>query len=151
VALRRAPKISRKAKQASDVKYHIDYEWWEKAGRDLRVYLHSHLCSEHQQVFSNYSGLGEVDWIDPRTAQVRQVNGLEHTLHTHCSLESDYITPHTSLVDAIFRLFLANGNASMTAKELAGRIGRPVDTIRRTLSGTRIYKGIRPLQQESEE
>ena len=92
-----------------------------------------------------------VDWIDPRTAEVRRVDGLEHTLNSHCSLQPDYISPNTSVIDAIFRVFLSNGNSPMTAEELAGRIGRTARTIQRTLSGNRVYKGILPVPSEGEE
>jgi len=151
VALHRAPKIGKVAVLPADIKYHIDYDWWNSANRDLRVYLRSHLCAEHQKVFSTYTGRDVVDWIDPRTAEVRQVDGLEHTLHSHCSLQPDYISPRTSLVDAVFRVFLANGNSPLTAEELAGQVGRPADTIQRTLSGGRIYKGICPVPSEGED
>lgn len=150
MALHRPPTIGKVAVLPTDIKYHIDYDWWQGANRDLRVYLQSHLCTEHQQVFSAYTGRDVVDWIDPRSAEVRQVDGLEHTLHSHCSLEPDYISPRTSLVDAVFRVFLANGNSPLTAEELAGQIGRPSDTIQRTLSGGRVYKGIRPVPLEGE-
>ncbi len=150
MALHKAPKIGRAAKISSDTRYHIEYDWWDSSNRDLRVYLQSHLCAEHRKVFSSYVGQEVVDWIDPRTAEVRQVDGLEHTLNSHCSLQPDYISPNTSVVDAIFRVFLSNGNSPMTAEELAGRIGRPAKTIQRTLSGHRIYKGILPVPSEGE-
>jgi hypothetical protein len=150
VALHQAPKIGRAARIPTNVRYHVDYDWWSKSNRDLRVYLQSHLCAEHQTVFSSYIGQEVVDWIDPRTAQVRQVDGLEHTLNSHCSLQPDYISPRTSMVDAIFRVFLANGNSPMTAEELGGRVGRSAETIQRTLAGNRVYKGIRPVPDEGD-
>lgn len=148
MALHRAPAVGRRATVAVDVKYHIDYDWWTRANRDLRVYLRSHLCQEHQGIFVDYTGLEIVDWIDPRTAEVRQVNGLEHTLHSHCSLLPNYITPHTPMIDAVFRVFLANGNTPLTVDELAARTGRRSETIRRAVGGGRIYKGIRPVPEE---
>lgn len=144
MALHRAPRIGQPVKIRHDVQYHIDYDWWDRTGRDLRVYLQSHLCKEHQELFSDYGGEEQIDWIDPRTAEVRLVDGLEHTLHTHCSLQEEYITSGTSLVDAVFRVFLANGNSPLTADELASIIGQRPETIGRTLGGGRIYKGLRP-------
>ena len=151
MALHKPPIISRTARIKSDTRYHIDYGWWDISNRDLRVYLQSHLCEEHRKVFADYVGQDVVDWIDPSTAEVRQVDGLEHTLNSHCSLQLDYISPRTSVVDAIFRVFLANGNSPMTAEELAGRLGRTARTIQRTLAGDRVYKGIRPVPSEGEE
>jgi hypothetical protein len=43
-------------------------------------------------------------------------------------------------------LFLTNDNIPMTAEELGARLNRPPQTILRTLSGPRVYKGLRPLQ-----
>ena len=148
MALHRAPKIGKVRQVKSETKYHIDYDWWQRADRDLRVYLQSHLCAEHQELFADYAGEEEVDWIDPRTAEVRRVDGLEHTLNSHCSLQPDYITPNTTLVNAIFRVFMANGNSPLNAEELAGLIGRRSEMIERTLGGGRVYKGIRPVDDE---
>ena len=60
-------------------------------------------------------------------------------------LNSDLISPHTTLVDAIFRIFLANGNAPMSPIELAQISGRAPDLILRVLMGEQIYRGLRPL------
>ena len=48
-------------------------------------------------------------------------------------------------------VFLANGNQPLTAPELAEAIARPSDsdTILRTLSGSRVYKGLRPIVLEN--
>jgi hypothetical protein len=149
LALHRRPKIGQIAPPPTTLRYHIDYSWWEKSNRDLRVYLQSHLCTEHQELYARFDELEEIDWIDPRTAEVRKVDGLEHTLHTHCSLQPEYITPNTPLVNAVFRVFLANGNSPMTAEELAGRVGRQPEMITRTLSSGQVYKGIRPIEDEA--
>lgn len=130
-----------------DTAWHIDYKWWEKQERDLRVYLRSHLCREHQAIFQSHLDLQEMDWVDPDTGEVRRVDGLQHTLRTHCSLQRDYITDRTPLVDAVFRVFLANGNTPLTARELGDRLGRNPDAILQTLSGLRVYKGLRPVEE----
>jgi hypothetical protein len=131
-------------KPTLDTHFHIDYAWWERQRRELRVYLQSHLCPEHRAIFEGQDLAEEIDWVDPRTAEVTRVDGLQHTLRTHCSQQADYITEHTALVDAVFRVFLANGNHPLTPKELGLQIGRSAETILRTLSGPTVYKGIRP-------
>ena len=70
---------------------------------------------------------------------------LQHVLITHCAKLEGFISPHTTLVDAIFRIFLANGNVPMTPMELAQLSGRSPDLILRVLTGERIYRGLRPL------
>ena len=130
-----------------DTMFHIDYEWWERADRDLEVYLRSHLCPEHQETFLDMETSVLVDHVDPETAEITRVPGIQHTLITHCAQQPDYITRQTTLVNAVFRVFLANGNTPLSAKDLGHRLGRPPMTILRTLSGVRVYKGIRPYTE----
>lgn len=128
-----------------ETKFHIDFDWWSRADRDLEVYLRSHLCPEHQEAYAEMSPGVEVDSVDPETGEVRRVPGIQHTLITHCAQQPDYLTPQTSLVNAIFRVFLANGNSPLSPNELGEQLGRPARMILRTLSGPRVYKGMRPL------
>ena len=142
-----SPTANRLIKPTLKTKFHIDFDGWERESREYRVYLMSHLCPEHQAAFSDYAGDDVIDAVDPETAEVRKEDGIQHTLRTHCSQAPDFITSHTSLVDAVFRVFIANGNQPLTPEELAERIKRPGqgNTILRTLSGARVYKGLRPV------
>ncbi len=126
--------------------FHIDFDWWQKNERDWHVYLRSLLCPEHQEVFANVQEGQMIDWVDPRTAEVMSVDGIQHTLMSHCARRPDFVTEQTAIVEAVFRLFLTNDNLPMTAEELGARLNRPPQTILRTLSGPRVYKGLRPLQ-----
>lgn len=136
---------SQRIRPTLETKFHIDYEWWDREGQDLRVYLLSHLSPDQREKLVRHSTGGqEIDWIDPVTAEVRRVDPLERALQEACERE-DFITPHTSLVDAIFRAFLQNGNTPLSANELGELIGRPPMTILRTLTGQTVYKGIRPI------
>jgi hypothetical protein len=89
-----------------------------------------------------------VDFVDPQTAEVTQVDGVQHMLISHCAQQPEFIAPHTALVDAIFRVFLANGNSPLSPQELGERLGRPADTILRMLSGGRTYRGLRPVAEK---
>lgn len=131
-----------------DTKFHIDYLWWERADRDLHVYLRSHLCEEHKEAFSELDGDALVDNIDLETGEVSKVPAIQNILISHCSQQSDYITRRTSLVNAVFRLFLSNGNTPLTARELAERIGKQPNMVLRTFSSPRVYKGIRPFTED---
>jgi hypothetical protein len=51
---------------------------------------------------------------------------------------------HSTLVDSVFRIFLANGNTPLTPEDLAEQLGRDPSIILRTLTGPRVYKGLRP-------
>jgi hypothetical protein len=131
-------------KPTINTRYHIDFDWWSQSDRDWRVYLNSLLCVEHQESFADFHDDDMVDWVDPETAEVQQVDGVQHILITHCAKEESFITQRTALVDAVFRVFLANGNEPLTPAELGERLGRPGETILKTLSGGRVYRGLRP-------
>jgi hypothetical protein len=131
-------------KPSVNTPFHIDFDWWKKNERDWHVYLRSLLCAEHQEVFANIEEEQTIDWVDPITAEVKPVEGIQNALMTHCVKQPDFLTGQTALVEAVFRLFLANGNIPMTSDELGARLNRPPETILRTLASARVYKGIRP-------
>jgi hypothetical protein len=131
-------------KPTLDTKFHIDFSWWEKSSEDLRTYLLSHLLPEQRDRLSQNDEDRRVDYIDPETGEVMQLDELGLAIQIAAE-EADFINPHTSLVDSIFRVFLANGNLAMTPRELADNTGRSATTILKTLSGGQIYKGIRPI------
>jgi hypothetical protein len=112
--------------------------------RSWRVHLRSCLCEEHQAMYADISGDEKVDWIDPDTAEVQRVDGLQHTLISHCAKQEQFITEHTTLTEALFRTFLANGNQPLSPDELAELLDRQPLKILQTISGARVYKGIRP-------
>ena len=124
--------------------FHIDFAWWQKNERDYRVYLRSYLCSQHQKAFADWEQGDDVDWVDPETAEVRSVDGLQHMLITHCARQENFITQQTALVDSVFRTFLSNGNTPLTPLALAEQLGRQPMVILKTLAGGRVYKGLRP-------
>jgi hypothetical protein len=130
-------------KPTLDTKYHIDYSWWDRSPGDLRVYLLSHLLPEQRERLSQAMEHRVVDYIDPETGEVTQLDELGLAIQL-AAKDPNFINPHTSLVDSIFRVFLANGNMPLSPRELADRTGRPASLILKTLSGGQIYKGIRP-------
>lgn len=124
--------------------FQIDFGWWKQNDNNWRVHLQSCLCEEHQEVYENINSKTTIDWIDPVTAEVLTVDGLQHVLMTHCAQQPDFITSYTTLVDTVFRIFLANGNVPTTPVELASSISRTPQMILRTFAGAKVYKGIRP-------
>jgi hypothetical protein len=125
--------------------YHIDFAWWKDHDNNWRVFLFGCLCPEHQLTFKDQTDESKIDWIDPVTAEIKEVDGLQTTLMDHCSKEPGFLSI-SSTVDAIFRVFLSNGNSPTTSQELSDKIGRPADTILKTISGFTVYKGIRPCR-----
>jgi hypothetical protein len=142
------PSLPALVKPTVDTRFHIDYDWWERNEIYINVELRAHLCQEHREVFSDHFDTEKIDWVDGRTGEVTQIDGLQHVLQIHCSKQPGYINENLSLIDAIFRVFLANGNTPLTCQELSNIVGQMPDKILRTLSGLRIYKGIRPIQTD---
>jgi hypothetical protein len=132
------------AKSTLDTEFHIDYSWWERSSEDLRMYLLGHLLPEQRERLLQSDEQRIVDYIDPETGEVFQLDELGLAIQIAAE-DPNFISPQTSLVDSIFRVFLANGNEPMTPRELSERTGRPASTILKTLSGGQIYKGIRPV------
>jgi len=138
------PKPFSLIKPTLETPYHIDFDWYKEHDGNWRVFLLNCLCPEHQETYKDQSEDGMIDWIDPETAEVKRVDGLQSTLMSHCAKEPGFVTTNTAMVDAIFRVFLSNGNNPMTPVELSDKIGKPADTILKTISGLQVYKGIRP-------
>lgn len=138
------PGKSSVVKPSLNTKFHIDYEWWERSSPDdLRVYLRSHLPEEQRERLSNSSEAHMVDFVDPNTGEVLKMDELRLAIKMAAE-SSDFINLQISLVDSVFRVFLKNNNLPLSPKQLAELTGRPAETILKTLSGQRIYQGIRP-------
>ena len=133
-------------KPTVDTPFHINFNWWKQHDNNWRIFLHSCLCSEHQNVFNNIDSGANIDIVDPDTAEVLSVDGLLHTLASHCARQPEFITPNTTLVNAVFRTLLAGGNTPTSPRQLAEILGKPATTILRTLAGHVVYKGIRPVK-----
>jgi hypothetical protein len=125
--------------------FHIDFDWWRANDENWHVALASMLCPEHQEAFATLPDGQMIDWVDPETAEVRQMDGLQYTLIQHCAKQVGFLDEHTAMVEAIFRLLLSNGNTPMSAEELGARLNRPAETILKTIAGPRVYKGLRPF------
>jgi hypothetical protein len=124
--------------------FHIDFDWWRANDENWHVALASMLCAEHQEAFAALPDGQMIDWVDPESAEVRQMDGLQYTLIQHCAKQAGFLDEHNAVVEAIFRLLLANGNAPMSAEQLGARLNRPAETILKTIAGGRVYKGLRP-------
>lgn len=134
-------------KPSLQTRFHIDFDWWKQNENDWRIHLSSLLCPEHQALFAEMKDDALIDFVDPETAEVRPMDGLQQTILSHCARQPDFVTSQTQLVEGVFRAFLANGNSPLTPTELSELLGRPANTILVTISGPRVYKGIRPARE----
>jgi hypothetical protein len=141
-----AGKPSIAIKPTVDTPFHIDYAWFDRAGEDLRREILSQLTPDQRERLP-YEGEPEmVDFVDPETGEVITMDAITGAVAAAARDES-FINPNISVIDSVFRAFLANDNAPMSANELAERIGKPARTILGAISGRQVYKGIRPVSQ----
>jgi hypothetical protein len=134
-------------KPTLDTRFYIDYSWWERNTEDLRIYLLSHVLPEQRERLQESEENSVIDYIDPETGEVSQVDALNLAIKLAAE-DANFINPQTSLVDSVFRVFLANGNRPLTPRMLAEETNRSATTILKTFSSTRIYKGIRPFDPD---
>ena len=132
-------------KPSLTTKFRVDFDWWKMQHRNWRNSLVSFMCPKHQELFAHAGDAQEMDLVDPETGEVSRGDGLIQTLVEHCARQEDFITSNTPLVDSVFKVFLVNHNQPLDSVELADRIGKPAETILRTIGTTRVYKGIRPV------
>ncbi|CAN5793465.1 hypothetical protein BH10CHL1_BH10CHL1_09830 [soil metagenome] len=129
-----------------DAKFHIDYDWWEKSGKNFRLYLRDQLCDECRDRFRDHQNTENVDWVDPDTGEVHRTDALRECLRTRCANDPDYINERLSLVSGCFRVFLANNNQPLSPNELNQLLPwASPETILRTLSSGQVYLGLRPI------
>lgn len=138
------PKVKLKSQKRQQLdestRFHIDYSWWDEKGLSLESYLNSRLG----QSISLDDSLGAIDLVDMTTGEVRQLSGFEYAVQKYFQDQpiGDF-SRRASLVDAVFCALLANGNRPMTAGELGAEVQRAPDTILKTLSGPKVFQGIR--------
>lgn len=134
-------KIPKKQLIDANTKFFIDYSWWDGAGRSLEGYLQSKLGTD--------ISLGDdgpsIDLVDMETGEVQALSGFEYAIQAHFNQQSADFMQKGSLVDGVFAVLLSNGNRPMRATEIAEAVGRPAETIYRTLGGKQIFLGIRPF------
>ena len=133
-------------KPSVDTPFHIDFNWWQESDSNWRIFLFSFLCEKHQELFSDEDDSILIDAVDPKTAEIRPVDGILYTLMNHCAKNDDFIPDNLPVVGRIFRIFLANGNKPLTPLQLSEMVNRPARTILVTIGGHQVYKGIRPIQ-----
>jgi len=132
-------------KPTFDTLYHIDYEWWERSGKDLNQALIAQLPQALRDNLSARPGETTLDYVDPATAEVTPENELMLAIRT-AAQDDGFVTPQTSITDAIFRIFAANGNEPLSVNALGERLERPPRTILNMLNGREVYYGLRPVR-----
>jgi hypothetical protein len=97
-------------------RYFIDLKWYDENGRSFLAVARSRFCRTCRSKLGTETQ-ERVPTLDPKTGRVvfemRTVpfgsNPLS-AIRSCCSKAPDYITPETPVLEAVFRVFLFNGN-----------------------------------------
>jgi hypothetical protein len=96
-------------------RYYIDERWFTEQNKSFRAVAQTRMCptcrkkigSEVQERIPTVDGRGRVVY-ELRSVPFASMPLSE--IRKHCSKESGYLTAETPLMEALFRVFLANGN-----------------------------------------
>lgn len=104
------------AVEQEERRYFVDPQWYERQGLAFNMVAQARLCASCTAKLGTFVE-ERYPVIDPKTKRVsfelRKVPYAANPLpviRDHCSRAKDFITPETPLMEAMFRVFLANGN-----------------------------------------
>lgn len=137
----------RLARPTVDTSFQISLDWWKRYQQDFISSLRENACPECQRRFAADATVAEIDYIDPKTGEVRLLNELWICLIDVCGAKSGYLATELPLATALFRALLANGNAPLTPNDFCDLLGRSTpQTILRVLTGPTAILGILPVE-----
>jgi hypothetical protein len=119
----------------------IDLEWWAHQQRNLNRFL-ADIVGDNPLEDADGEPL---DYIDPDTAEVHQLEPLWVRVLDHHAHRPEYISGSTPLAAAVLRALIENLNRPMTAMDLHRRINRSSpETILRLMRTAESQYGIVP-------
>ncbi|MBI3964279.1 MAG: hypothetical protein HY329_01485 [Chloroflexi bacterium] len=148
-------------------RYAIDLDWYERRGRSFRAMAETRYCGACRGKIGS-SATEQQPTIDPETGRAvfddrEQAFGDDPfaVIRQCCSLSRDYITADTPVLEAVFRVFLANGNQPSTLKSVQEQLeqwiplysrphGYAVPFLERMLASDTLY-GVRPVEASVEQ
>ncbi|MBI2864254.1 MAG: hypothetical protein HYX94_06790 [Chloroflexi bacterium] len=144
-----------------ETRYHIDTDWYRQQGKSFEVMAQSRMCASCKKKLGTETE-ERVPSMDQKSGRVVfQVQKVPYgsnpfvAVRDCCGKKKEFISASTPVLEAVFRLFLANANQPLTLddvqqklEEAAGyaQTGHHVgpDLLRRLLDHDRQY-GIRPM------
>jgi hypothetical protein len=110
-------------------RFFIDMQWYEQHGRSFRAMAQGRFCPSCQAKVGETTE-ERVPAVDKKTNrvvyEVQQVRYGEQpmaVIRSCCSKQRNYITPETPVIEAIYRVFLANGNQPATLERVREQLG----------------------------
>lgn len=134
-------------KPGIQTKFRIDFEHWQANDPSWKTTFRSYLCEIHRQSQNEEQLSLLIDSVNPETGEVTQVDQIWDILVSHCAQQDDFILENATLTDSVFRALIRNANEPLSAEELSQIISKPAEVILKTISGPRVYRGIRPVRE----
>jgi hypothetical protein len=122
--------------------FHIDLLWWRAQGRNFSRFLVEILGTDDIATPSD----AVLDYIDPATAEVFQMDPLWVRVLVERAHKPDYISRTTPMTNALLRALVENLNQPMSAMDMHRRINRSnPQTLLRVLQAAHAQYGIVPV------
>jgi hypothetical protein len=138
-------KLTRIARPTLETRFAIDWSWFERSQINAEKVIRDQLPPAVARRFPEDKSIPIVDYINPETGEVTQIDALREAIMSECQWEPTFITGDIPVVQAVLRMYLANNNQSLTAVEIAQRLGRhDPEVILRVLTGGGVQMGIVP-------
>jgi hypothetical protein len=152
--------------EGEPARYYIDIAWYDQHDRSFRAVAQGRFCQSCLAKIGNVTE-ERVPTVDKKSNRVvyenREIRYGENpmaVIRQCCSKQRNYITPETPLLEAVFRVFLANGNQPATLERIREQLGdwislrdRPhnyaSELIERLIANDRRY-GLRPFEMSPE-
>lgn len=96
-------------------RYFVDEQWYTEHNKSFRAVALTRMCPSCQKKLGTETQ-ERVPTVDSRGRVVFEMRSVPFAsnplpvIRSDCSKQRDYITPETPIAEAIFRVFLANGN-----------------------------------------
>ena len=96
-------------------RYFIDEKWYAEHNKSFRAVAQARMCPSCRKKIGT-EAQERVPTVDARGRVVYEMRSVPFAtnplseIRKHCSKESNYLTVETPVMEALFRVFLANGN-----------------------------------------
>lgn len=104
-------------------RYFIDERWFTEQNKSFRTFAQVRMCPQCRRKLGT-EVQERVPTVDPRGRVVYETRAIPFgsnplsEIRKHCSKEPAYITAETPLLEALFRMFLANGNQPIDIEQI---------------------------------
>ncbi len=144
-------------------RYFIDERWYTDHNKSFRTVAQTRLCPACRKKLGT-EVQERVPTIDARGRVVYELRSVPFAsnplteIRRHCSKEAGYITAETPILEALFRVFLANGNQPIDLDDIREQLasyvpaserphGYPPELLQRLLESDNAY-GLRRFEMQ---